>query len=87
MTVYTKILTRPVSITLLLQMPQEIFSNVKHVSAIALSSFKTLLSQTPESPLKHLSAAQGWADAVFRILGLGQIAMIALAFRARIKRH
>lgn len=61
--------------------------DARQISDGALRSFKVLLFQTYAIYEPSVSAAQSWLDLVFRVLGPIQIAMLALAFRSRIKRH
>jgi uncharacterized protein YjbI with pentapeptide repeats len=60
---------------------------VGSISEAALRSFKVLMQQTPETITSGGLHFQAWLDASFRVLGLIQVAMVALAFRSRIKRH
>ncbi len=56
-------------------------------SAAALRSLKVLLLQAPDAGFTVATGIQAWIDVVFRVIGPVQVAMVALAFRARIKRH
>lgn len=61
--------------------------SVEGVSMAALRSFTVLMQQTPDSLGPSEPLSQRWIDVFFRVLGLAQVAMVALAFRSRIKRH
>ena len=61
--------------------------SVEAISETALHSFKVLMQQTPDSFNSTDLNFQEWLDAAFRVFGLIQVAMVALAFRSRIKRH
>jgi hypothetical protein len=56
-----------------------------HVLDTALHSARLMLYQT-EGPAPEQRAGQLWADLVFRLLGTAQLAMLVLAFRAKVKR-
>jgi uncharacterized protein YjbI with pentapeptide repeats len=61
--------------------------SVGEIAEAALRSFKVLMQQTPETSALDGFHFQAWLDAGFRVLGLIQIGMVALAFRSRIKRQ
>lgn len=61
--------------------------SVDAISVTALHSFKVLMQQSPSTFNSVGLNFQEWLDAAFRVFGLIQVAMVALAFRSRIKRH
>ena len=63
------------------------FEWLRALSGLALRSVKLIAFQTPDALQAATSIGQAWVDAVFRVLTAIQIAMVALAFRSRIKRH
>lgn len=75
------------SLTLLIQNSTISGLSLGDIHQSALRSFQVLLQQNPESQSGISFNSQRWLDSVFRVLGLIQIAMVAIAFRARIKRH
>ena len=76
-----------VSLTLLLQHPQSAETSLIDVEAAALHSVRGLMLQSSDTSLIAKSGSQAWFDLLFRLLGPAQIAMVVLAFRARIKRN
>lgn len=64
-----------------------IFSSPAQCSEVAVRSLKVIVFQSPDGTGLRQSVAQAWCDTLLRILGPAQIAMLVLAFRARIKRH
>jgi len=62
-------------------------SSVSEFLDLALRSLKVLLLVRIESSNMAIVAEQAWLDISLRLLGPIQIAMLAIAFRARIKRH
>jgi uncharacterized protein YjbI with pentapeptide repeats len=73
--------------TLAIQFGDGATLSVGVISEATLRSFKVLMQQNPETITSIGSHFQAWLDAAFRVLGLIQVAMVALAFRSRIKRH
>lgn len=73
--------------TLAIQFDESATLSVGVISDATLRSFKVLIQQNPETITSIGSHFQAWLDAAFRVLGLIQVAMVALAFRSRIKRH
>ncbi|WP_404361561.1 pentapeptide repeat-containing protein [Methylotuvimicrobium sp. KM1] len=59
---------------------------MQQFSEQAIRSIKVLLL-TPDPKFANVSTTQSWFDIVLRLLGPIQLAMVALAFRSRIKRH
>jgi uncharacterized protein YjbI with pentapeptide repeats len=75
-------------ITLLIRLPEISAQLFLSLPEDALRSIKILsLQMIGFAEQSNLPAAQRWLDAVFRIFAPIQIAMLVLAFRARIKRH
>jgi uncharacterized protein YjbI with pentapeptide repeats len=77
--------------TVALESPKGTVLEMQHISEAAVRSLKVLLLQATvqatESRVASISSTQTWLDLVFRLLGPIQLAMVALAFRSRIKRH
>jgi uncharacterized protein YjbI with pentapeptide repeats len=62
--------------------------SIEVVSGSALRSLQVLVQQNLDTRLSpDVTTPQLWLDAIFRVVGLVQAAMVALAFRSRIKRH
>lgn len=75
-------------LTLLIQSPETIPQWVEYITDDALRTVKILSLQMPVYGNQgNLPIEQRWIDAIFRILAPIQIAMLVLAFRARIKRN
>lgn len=75
------------SLTLDTQFEASAGLSVEKISVVALHSFKVLVQQAPDTFVSAGLNFQNWLDAAFRVFGLIQVAMVALAFRSRIKRH
>ena len=69
-----------------LELPSGTLPRLPRLLEVALRSLKVLLLAT-DPKILNVSNEQSWFDVALRLLGLIQIAMIAIAFRARIKRH
>lgn len=67
--------------------PIEITSLQNQFISTALRSIKVLLLMQPETKDVIITNSQSWLDVGLRLVGPIQIAMIAIAFRTRIKRH
>lgn len=76
-----------VASTLYIHFPIEFISIPNELATIALRSIKILLLFQPESQNTAITTTQSWLDVGLRLVGPIQIAMIAFAFRSRIKRH
>jgi len=68
------------------ELPSGTFPCYPRLLEVALRSLKVLLLAT-DPKILNVSNTQSWFDAALRLFGPIQIAMIAIAFRARIKRH
>jgi uncharacterized protein YjbI with pentapeptide repeats len=75
-------------LTLLIHSPETITQLMAYIPDDALRTVKILsLQMVGYGDQSNLPIEQRWVDAIFRILAPIQIAMLVLAFRARIKRH
>lgn len=73
---------------LLIHSPETITQLLAYITEDALRTVKILtLQMVGYGDQGNLPIEQRWLDAIFRILAPIQIAMLVLAFRARIKRH
>lgn len=76
-----------VTASMSIQFPPGIVPSLKELLEIGLRSLKTLLLVRLEPTDRPIPTGQAWLDISLRLLGPVQIAMIAIAFRAKIKRH
>jgi hypothetical protein len=75
-------------LTILIHSPETITQLMACIPDDALRTVKILsLQMVGYGDQSNLPIEQRWIDAIFRILAPIQIAMLVLAFRARIKRH
>lgn len=70
-----------------LELPSGQLPELSKVLEASQRSLKILILAAPALPGVQSSVQQTWIDLILRVLGPVQIAMIALAFRSRIKRH
>lgn len=73
--------------SLYIQSPVEIASLLDQFMTTALRSIKVLLLAQPDTKDVIITDGQSWLDIGLRLVGPIQIAMVVIAFRARIKRH
>lgn len=73
--------------SLYIQSPIEFTSIPNELITTALRSIKILLLMQSEAQNPVTTPAQSWFDVGLRLVGPIQIAMVAIAFRSRIKRH
>jgi hypothetical protein len=76
-----------VSSSLYIHSPIPLTELIDEFMATALRSIKVMLLAQPETKSGAISNGQSWLDVGLRLIGPIQIAMIAMAFRSRIKRH
>lgn len=73
--------------SLYIQSPIEFTSIPNELITTALRSIKILLLMQSEAQSPLTTPVQSWFDVGLRLVGPIQIAMVAIAFRSRIKRH
>jgi len=74
-----------VTASIYIQLPIGQVPSIQEFLGVVLQSLKTLLLVRTEP--NNIAMEQAWLDISLRLLGPVQIAMLAIAFRARIKRH